>query len=93
MYGKPSYISLTKLRYDSLSQKYQDKSCQVLGVLMASILVFILFAELLCRASLIMRPQRANYQELICIFFDFSLTVKAAPHECVIRTNVFPGFK
>ena len=22
-----------------------------------------------------------------CIFFDFSLTVKAAPHECVIRTG------
>ena len=22
------------------------------------------------------------------IFFDFSLTVKAAPHECVIRTSL-----
>ena len=34
---------------------------------MASILVFILFAEHLCRASLIMHAQRANYQELIFI--------------------------
>ena len=23
----------------------------------------------------------------VCLFLDFSLTVKAAPHECVIRTG------
>ena len=25
--------------------------------------------------------------ECLSVFFDFSLTVKAAPHECVIRTG------
>ena len=24
---------------------------------------------------------------LMCILLDFSLTVKAAPHECIIRTS------
>ena len=30
-----------------------------------------------------------NYYTMDCqpVFFDFSLTVKAAPHECVIRTG------
>ena len=28
-----------------------------------------------------------NYRTASLIFFDFSLTVKAAPHECVIRTD------
>ena len=28
-----------------------------------------------------------GYQSDMTIFFDFSLTVKAAPHECVIRTG------
>ena len=33
---------------------------------------------------------RKNYyffSILLSIYFDFSLTVKAAPHECVIRTG------
>ena len=42
MYGKPSYTSENKLRYDSLSQKYQGTSGQVLSAL---ILVFFLLAE------------------------------------------------
>ena len=29
----------------------------------------------------------AHLDLCITIFFDFSLTVKAAPHECVIRTG------
>ena len=28
-----------------------------------------------------------NTYKLTPVFFDFSLTVKAAPHECVIRTG------
>ena len=31
MYGKPSYTSVNKLRYDSFSQKYQGTSGQVLS--------------------------------------------------------------
>ena len=41
------------------------------------------------------QDDKGMYQEKACvtetclsfIFFDFSLTVKAAPHECVIRTG------
>ena len=29
----------------------------------------------------------STYHELALILLDFSLTVKAAPHECVIRTS------
>ena len=28
-----------------------------------------------------------TYTNILRIFFDFSLTVKAAPHECVFRTG------
>ena len=31
--------------------------------------------------------QWVGLQCVIVVFFDFSLTVKAAPHECVIRTS------
>ena len=30
---------------------------------------------------------RQSHWYIISLFFDFSLTVKAAPHECVIRTG------
>ena len=30
MYGKATFIKVNQLRYDSLSQKYQDTSVQVL---------------------------------------------------------------
>ena len=29
----------------------------------------------------------AEFQQIWQVFLDFSLTVKAAPHECVIRTG------
>ena len=31
--------------------------------------------------------RRLNIVGHTCVLLDFSLTVKAAPHECVIRTN------
>ena len=27
------------------------------------------------------------HDNMVCVLLDFSLTVKAAPHECVIRTS------
>ena len=32
------------------------------------------------------RTDFLNYRSMM-VFFDFSLTVKAAPHECVMRTG------
>ena len=43
MYGKATFIKVNQLRYDSLSQKYQGTSVQVLIALKA--LVFFLLAE------------------------------------------------
>ena len=61
MYGKPSYTSVNKLRYDSFAQKYQGTSGQVLSAFDCIDL------NLLppCRASLEMHSKRANYQSFI----------------------------
>ena len=51
MYGKTTFIKVNQLRYDSLSQKYQGTSVQVLialnGIvfLLVKALVFLLLAE------------------------------------------------
>ena len=51
MYGKATFIKVNQLRYDSLSQKYQGTSVQVLialnGIvfLLVKSLVFLLLAE------------------------------------------------
>ena len=51
MYGKATFINVNQLRYDSLSQKYQGTSIQVLialnGIvfLLCKALVFLLLAE------------------------------------------------
>ena len=36
---------------------------------------------------LIQSEARSTDLRYLQVFFDFSLTVKAAPHECVIRTG------
>ena len=43
MYGKATFIKVNQLRYDSLSQKYQGTSVQVLIALNG--IVFLLLAE------------------------------------------------
>ena len=47
MYGKATFIKVNQLRYDSLSQKYQGTSVQVLIALngIVFLLVFFLLAE------------------------------------------------
>ena len=50
MYGKATFIKVNQLRYDSLSQKYQGTSVQVLIALNSIVfllvkLVFLLLAE------------------------------------------------
>ena len=46
MYGKATFIKVNQLRYDSLSQKYQGTSVQVLIALNGIVfLVFLLLAE------------------------------------------------
>ena len=50
MYGKATFIKVNQLRYDSLSQKYQGTSVQVLialngTVFLCKALVFLLLAE------------------------------------------------
>ena len=62
MYGKATFIKINQLRYDSLSQKYQGTSVQVLIALNG--IVFLLLKLKLsptCRVSLETLTQRANF--------------------------------
>ena len=45
MYGKATFIKVNQLRYDSLSQKYQGTSAQVLIALNGIALIFLLLAD------------------------------------------------
>ena len=61
MYGK-TFIKVNQLRYDSLSQKYQGTSVQVLiafNGIVSSLQSFSLSPT--CRVSLETHTQRANY--------------------------------
>ena len=63
MYGKATFIKVNQLRYDSLSQKYQGTSVQVLIALngIVFLLVKLLFSlSPTCRVSLETHTQRAN---------------------------------
>lgn len=61
MYGKPSYSSVNKLRYDIFMQKFRPKSGKVLS---ASDGVDLSLLPP-CQDSLYMHIQRANYQAYI----------------------------
>ena len=54
MYGKATFIKVNQLRYDSLSQKYQGTSVQVLialnGIVFILVKLYSLFPT--CRVSL-----------------------------------------
>ena len=41
MYGKATFIKVNQLRYDSLSQKYQGTSVQVLIALIGIVFLFV----------------------------------------------------
>ena len=62
MYGKATFIKVNQLRYDSLSQKYQGTSVQVL-IALNGIVVFLVKLSLspTCRVSLETHTPRANY--------------------------------
>ena len=63
MYGKATFIKVNQLRYDSLSQKYQGTSVQVLIALngIVFLLVKLLSLSPTCRVSLETHTQRANF--------------------------------
>ena len=63
MYGKATFIKVNQLRYDSLSQKYQGTSVQVL-IALNDIVFFLVKLNSLsptCRVSLETHTQRGNY--------------------------------
>ena len=65
MYGKATCIQVNQLRYDSLSQKYQGTSVQVLIALPpCKALVFLLLAEHLLKHILKEPTIRNSYQFL-----------------------------
>ena len=63
MYGKATFIKVNQLRYDSLSQKYQGTSVQVLIALNGIVFLLVKLYSLspTCRVSLETHTQRANY--------------------------------
>ena len=67
MYGKATFIKVNQLRYDSLSQKYQGTSVQVLIALNCIVppckaLVFLLLAEYHLKRILKEPTIRNSYQ-------------------------------
>ena len=48
---------------------------------------FCLFIHLIFALFLVPSPELHEIPLNLTVFFDFSLTVKAVPHECVIRTG------
>ena len=63
MYGKATFIKVNQLRYDSLSQKYQGTSVQVLIALNDIVaLVFLLLAEYHLKRILKEPTIRNSYQ-------------------------------
>ena len=63
MYGKATFIKVNQLRYDSLSQKYQGTSVQVLIAFNGIIaLVFLLLAEYHLKHILKEPAIRISYQ-------------------------------
>ena len=56
--------------------------CLLLSYMYECSLVNLLMEEIKIMKALVYQ-----FFFIIQIFFDFSLTVKAAPHECVIRTG------
>ena len=62
MYGKATFIKVNQLRYDSLSQKYQGTSVQVLIALNGIVFILVkLSLSPTCRVSLETHTQRANF--------------------------------
>ena len=62
MYGKATFIKVDQLRYDSLSQKYQGTSVQVLIALNGIVFLLVKFdLSSTCRVSLETHTKRANY--------------------------------
>ena len=64
MYGKATFIKVNQLRYDSLSQKYQGTSVQVLIALNGIVLVFLLLAKYHLKHILKEATIRNSYQFL-----------------------------
>ena len=62
MYGNAKFIKVNQLRFDSLSQKYQGTSVQVLIAFNGIIFLLVKFSlSPTCRVSLETHTQRANY--------------------------------
>ena len=74
---------ITRMTYGNLHT--QDALTKTEVTVSQETLEFQILALTLC--ILINFPIQIKALESNSIFFDFSLTVKAAPHECVIRTG------
>ena len=66
MYGKATFIKVNHLRYDSISQKYQGTSVQVLIAFNGVVFLLVKLSPT-CRISLETHTQRANYKEFISV--------------------------